>query len=154
MTIAFPLRIYYDRQCPLCEQELQALKRYDHGDRLQLVDCSAPDFNDPDIDAAGLAPAQLMALIHARDANGAWLKGVAVFEAAYAAAGIHSVAAMFADPRLRPAWEWLYPHVARHRMALSALGLNRPFGWLVQRAARRAAARAAACHDGRCDVRG
>ena len=42
--------------------------------------------------------------------------------------------------------------VARLRRPLSRLGLHRPYGWLLRRAARRAQARAAACADGRCPV--
>lgn len=150
MSVAYPLHIYYDRRCPLCTRELHALKRYDTGQQLVLVDCSGPDFDDRAASAAGISAAELMRFIHARDADGNWLKGVQVFEAVYAAAGLHGVARMLAHPALRPVWNSLYPHVARHRMALSRLGLDRPFGWLVTRAARRAAKQAEACASGRC----
>lgn len=141
MTVDWPLQIYYDAQCPLCAQEMAALGANDVFARLQLVDCSAPDFRDPQLAEAGVSAQQAMDFIHARDAQGRWLKGVAVFEAAYAGIGARGVARLLAHRRLRPAWDWLYPHVARNRMWLSRLGLNRLFGKVVSAIAKRAAGR-------------
>lgn len=152
--IAWPLRIYYDARCPLCARELGVLAQHDRGRKLQLVDCSAPCFDDDDVRAAGLDATTLMARIHARDADGAWHVGVPVFEAAYAAAGLQAMARAFAHPRLRPLWDRLYPWIADHRMGLSRLGLDRPYGWLIARAAgraaRRADRRAGSCAAGTC----
>lgn len=149
MNIAWPLRIWYDRSCGLCRTELHALRDHDTEARLELVDCSAPGFADAELDAEGVSAAQAMAWIHARDASGRWLRGVDVFEAAYAAVGLHGMAAAWGHPRLRPLWNRLYPFVARHRQRLSALGLSRPYGWLVRKAAGRAMARSLACTDSR-----
>lgn len=152
MTAAWPLLIYYDASCPLCREEMHALKDHDAQGRLQLVDASPPGFTDPDLERAGITRAELMRLIHARDADGRWFIGIEVFELAYAAAGLHGIARLWANPRLRPAWERLYPWVARCRQPLSWLRLNLFYGWLVRRAARRAQARAAACTSGRCEL--
>jgi predicted DCC family thiol-disulfide oxidoreductase YuxK len=152
MTATWPLRIYYDASCPLCREEMHALKDHDSAGCLALVDASAPGFTDPDLAAAGIPRADLMRLIHARDAAGRWFIGVEVFELAYAAAGLHGMAALWANPRLRPVWDRLYPWVARLRQPLSWLRLNRAYGWLVRRAAARAQARAGACATGRCDL--
>jgi predicted DCC family thiol-disulfide oxidoreductase YuxK len=152
VTVAWPLRIYYDAACPLCAQEMHALAAHDLSARLQLVDCSAQDFHDPHLAEAGICPKQAMDFIHARDAQGRWLKGVAVFEAAYAAIGVHAIERLLSNPWLRPAWDGLYPHVANNRMWLSRLGLNRLFGRLVSMAAGRAAIRAMACDENRCDT--
>lgn len=152
MTVAWPLRIYYDAACPLCAQEMHALAAYDAFGRLQLVDCSAMDFCDPHLAAAGISPKQAMDFIHARDAQGGWLKGIAVFEAAYAAIGVRSMARLLAHPSLRPTWDWLYPRVANNRMWLSRMGLNRLFGMVVAMAARRAATRAMTCDENGCDI--
>lgn len=154
MSIAWPLRIWYDRSCPLCRAELHGLADYDARGRLELVDCSPPGFGDAELAAAGVTPARAMAFIHARDARGRWLRGVEVFEAAYAAVGLEGMARTFAHPWLRPLWDRLYPWVARHRQWLSRTGLHRPFGWWVRRAARRAQRRTQACHDRACDARG
>lgn len=145
MTVAWPLRIYYDARCPLCAQEMTALAANDTLARLQLVDCSAPDFEDVLLKQAGVSAKQAMDFIHARDAQGQWLKGIAVFEAAYAAIGVQAIARLLAYPMLRPVWDWLYPRVANNRMWLSRLGLNRLFGAVVAWIAKRAATRAMAC---------
>lgn len=152
MSIAYPLRIYYDRSCPLCAREMHALKRHDRLARIELVDCSVAGFDDAAAQQAGYTATDFMALIHARDAQGHWLKGVAVFEAAYAAAGIDAMARAWAHPVLRPFWNWLYPHVAKHRMWLSTLGVTGIFGWLVERAVKNAAINSRVCADGRCEL--
>jgi predicted DCC family thiol-disulfide oxidoreductase YuxK len=153
-TRAWPLRIYYDARCPLCERELGALSRNDVHARLVLVDCSGADFEDADATRAGLGAALMMRRIHARDADGRWLVGIDVFEAAYRAVGLERIARAWGHPVLRPLWRRHYPWVADHRMRLSRLGLDRPLGWLVERIARRAAARACtpgvACVEGAC----
>jgi predicted DCC family thiol-disulfide oxidoreductase YuxK len=41
----YPLTIYYDASCPLCATEMHALKRNDAAGVLELVDCSAPEFD-------------------------------------------------------------------------------------------------------------
>jgi len=152
MTATWPLLVYYDASCPLCREEMHALKAHDGAQRLALVDASAPGFSDPALAAAGIGQDALMRLIHARDADGRWFIGVDVFEQAYGAVGLHRVAALWANPRLRPLWARLYPWVARFRQPLSWLGLNRAYGWLIRRAAARAQRQAQACAAGRCDI--
>ena len=72
----------------------------------------------------GYCRVDAMRLIHARDADGRWLIGVDVFEAAYRAAGLELIARVWGSRRLRPLLERLYPWVARHRQRLSRLGFN------------------------------
>ena len=147
---AFPLTIYYDASCPLCAEEMHALRAYDRRGRLHLIDCSDRDFADDAVAAAGLSRSELMRLIHARDAAGRWYRGIDVFEHAYRAAGVEAVARLWGAPRLRPTLSRLYRWIARHRMALSRLRLNALFGWWVRRAARKAHARQSPCRDGTC----
>ena len=154
MTAAWPLQIYYDASCPLCREEMHALKAHDVQDRLALTDASAPGFTDPALAAAGIDQDALMRLIHARDATGTWFIGVAVFEQAYGAVGLDGAAALWGHPRLRPLWDRLYPWVARFRQPLSWLRLNKAYGWLLRRAAARAQRRARTCAQGRCDLPG
>lgn len=153
MTIAYPLRIYYDHSCPLCRTEMQALKSYDVKQRLDLVDCSPLNFSDPFTNTAGYTRAEMMRLIHACDADGQWLIGVGVFEAAYGATGIIGMEKIWANPILRPLWDRIYPWIADHRMFLSKLGVTRLFGWMVKHAAKKAAAKTQACADGVCKIR-
>jgi len=150
-TVQWPLRIYYDRSCPLCAHEMHALIAHDAHANLQLVDSSAADFADADAAAAGITPADMSRLIHACDANGRWIIGVEVFVLAYQAVGLDSIARLWAHPWLRPIWDRFYPWFARNRMALSRLGIAPLYGWLIEGAARRAARRSAQCAQDRCE---
>ncbi len=145
MKIAYPLHIYYDASCPLCRTEMNALKQYDVHHRLDLIDCSPADFSDDHANEAGYLQTAMMRLIHARDANGVWLIGVAVFEAAYGATGIIGMEKMWANPLLRPVWNRIYPWIADNRMFLSKLGVTKIFGWIVTHAAKKAAVKSQAC---------
>jgi len=146
------LTIWYDASCPLCATEMHALQRHAGAESLRLIDCSPPGFRDEDVAAAGFARADLMRLIHARDSEGRWLRGVEVFERAYRLAGIPGVADVFAHRRLRPLWDRLYPLIARHRMLISRLRLGALYSRTIDWAARRAARRARSCAGGRCGV--
>jgi predicted DCC family thiol-disulfide oxidoreductase YuxK len=142
----YPLTIYYDASCPLCAAEMHALRDSDRRGCLELIDCSVPGFEDEAVAAAGIKRADLMRLIHARDADDRWYRAVDVFVLAYAAVGIEAIAGVWSHPRLRPVWDRLYPWVARHRMLLSRCRLSASYGWLVRRAARRATRRSSACN--------
>lgn len=144
-AVAYPLTIYYDASCPLCAEEMHALKSYDAHERLLLEDCSMPGFADVETQRAGITRSALMRRIHARDADGNWLDGVAVFEAAYGAVGINAVAKLWGYPRLQPLWDRIYMWVARNRMQLSRLRLNKAYGQFVKFAARRAERRSIPC---------
>jgi len=152
MNIAYPLRIYYDASCPLCRTEMHTLKRYDIKQRLELVDCSPEDFSDEFSVNAGYQRAEMMKLIHARDAQGQWLIGVAVFEAAYGTTGIIGMEKIWANRFLRPLWDRIYPWIADNRMFLSKLGLTKMFGVIVNRAAKKAAAKSQACANDMCEL--
>jgi predicted DCC family thiol-disulfide oxidoreductase YuxK len=118
--VHYPLTVFYDASCPMCATEMNALKARDREGRLELVDCSAPQFDEDALLGDGLRRRDLMELIHARDAHGRWFVGTEVFELAYAAAG----------PRR------LYPWVTRHHQVLSRLGFNRVMRLLLATTAR------------------
>ena len=144
----YPLTIYYDASCPLCQAEMGNLKRRDTGGLLILEDISAPDFARL---PPGVTQAGLMALIHARKADGSVIKGMEVFRLAYGAAGIDWVADALRLPLVGPLAERLYPWIARHRhrhrqrfpRVLTRLLFEGP----AQRAAEKAAAQAR-CQSG------
>jgi predicted DCC family thiol-disulfide oxidoreductase YuxK len=144
-SISYPLTIYYDASCPLCAEEMHALKRHDAFGRLCLVDCSPQDFEDAHARQANVSRSSMMRRIHARDAAGVWLDGVPVFAAAYRAAGIEMIASLWGLPRMQSLWDRAYMWVASNRMWLSRLGANKLYGWLVEVAARRAEHRAKSC---------
>lgn len=132
MTVRYPLTVFYDASCPMCASEMVALKARGAGSSLQLVDCSAPEFDHTVLSGIGITRADLMARLHARDAHGRWLVGLDALEAAYRAAGLERAAALWGSRRLRPILGRLYRWVARRRQVLSRLGLNA----LVRRALR------------------
>lgn len=152
VNVQYPLTIYFDGSCPLCTREVQLLSRYDDRQQLLLVDCSPPAFAPVD----GVQRADMMALIHARDAAGQWLIGAPVFAAAYRASGFASIAGLWGSARLQPMWRVVYPWIARNRQWLSRLGVTSMLTWLLHhlhaRAARRATAQSQACAGDRCDV--
>ena len=128
MKVHYPLTVYYDASCPLCRAEVETLKARDRDDVLELVDCSTPGFAA----VGGVTQEAMMARIHARDAQGRWLRGLDVFAAIYAAAGLRFLARLYASAALRPLLDRVYPWIADHRQLLSRLGLPRLFD-LVRR---------------------
>ncbi|MEY4729525.1 MAG: hypothetical protein RL020_683 [Pseudomonadota bacterium] len=150
-AVTYPLTIFYDASCPLCRKEMHALKDYDAQDRLRLIDCSTATFHDASAVQAKISTADMLRLIHARDASGRWIIGVDVFVLAYRAAGIEAVAGFFEFRPLRPFLNRLYPWIARNRMALSRLGVTDAFEYFVRRAAVRAQKRAQSCSTEKCE---
>jgi predicted DCC family thiol-disulfide oxidoreductase YuxK len=117
MNITYPLTIYYDASCPLCAAEMHTIKETDFENKLILVDCSADSFNEP-----AFCPANKVAMmerIHAIDAAGQWIKGVDVFEAAYAAAGFQKLSRFWGSKTLKPILTRAYPLIADNRHWLS-----------------------------------
>jgi predicted DCC family thiol-disulfide oxidoreductase YuxK len=147
------LTVYYDASCPLCVTEMRALQTYAGQTRLRLVDCSAADFDDPDVALAGLTRLDLTACIHAQGSDGQWLRGVDVFERAYRIAGLESVARACRNHWLRPLLDRAYPRIARNRMLLSRFYLDAAFAWLIARVARRAQQRSRSCQVDGCNLR-
>lgn len=124
MAVRYPLTVFYDASCPMCASEMLALKARGADSRLELVDCSAPEFDESVLSGVGITRADLMARLHARDAHGRWVAGLDALEAAYRAAGLERAASLWGSRRLRPMLGRLYGWVARRRQLLSRLGLN------------------------------
>jgi predicted DCC family thiol-disulfide oxidoreductase YuxK len=49
------MTIYYDASCPICATEMAAIKMRDVNQRLELVDCSMPTFDDAEANSAGVS---------------------------------------------------------------------------------------------------
>lgn len=122
--LRYPLTVFYDASCPLCVREMAALRTRDRHGRLELVDCSAPEFSDEGLRAEGITREKLMRLIHVRDAHGRWLVGVPGLEAVYRAVGRERAARLWGSRHLHPLVRPLYAWVARHRQTLSRLTLR------------------------------
>jgi predicted DCC family thiol-disulfide oxidoreductase YuxK len=95
--VRYPLTLFYDASCPLCASEMQALKARDQEGRLELVDCSAHDFDETVLAGTCIDRADLMARMHARDAHGRWLVALDALEAAYRAVGLERAAHLFGE---------------------------------------------------------
>ena len=152
LVARYPLTLYYDDSCRLCRAEMAAMKRLDRHDRLRLVDCSTPGFEDAACSTASIPVAALMRRLHARDADGVWRVGIPAFVVAYAAIDAVPVARFLAVPGRRSWLERAYGWLADHRQGFSKLGLNGLFGAYVHWLARRAARKAHACADGHCRI--
>jgi predicted DCC family thiol-disulfide oxidoreductase YuxK len=123
-ALTYPMTIYYDASCPICATEMAAIKMRDVNQRLELVDCSMPTFDDAEANSAGVSREAMMRIIHARDARGTWLHGVDVFVAAYEAANVPLMAKLWGSRLLRPFWNRAYPWIAHNRQPLSRIGLQ------------------------------
>lgn len=152
MTTRFPLTIYFDASCALCNSEMQNIKLHDTEDALILIDCSTPDFDDAPFRPEGIIRNAMMNCLHAQDADGRWIKGVAAFELIYRTVGMATIAKMWGHPLIRPLAERAYPWVVKHRHVLSAIGLHKLFNLWSKRAAQRANQRSRACANGSCTI--
>lgn len=130
------LRVYYDDACPLCREEIMALKAADVDDRLILKDCSAANFEDAEAKRANLGKADLMQAMHVCDSDGNWYRGPDAFARIYAAAGIPWMARLWGSRTLKPLWNRIYPWIARHRQQLSRSALPWAVRHIIGRAAR------------------
>jgi predicted DCC family thiol-disulfide oxidoreductase YuxK len=137
----YPLTLYFDGSCPLCQREMNFLVARDRRCRLRLIDVSRGDFaND-----TGVATARLMARMHARRGDGTLVDGIEVFRLAYQAVGLGWLVRPLAWPLLAPALDRLYTLVARHRNRVPQWCSALLFGH---------AGRRGGCRNGRCMLPG
>jgi predicted DCC family thiol-disulfide oxidoreductase YuxK len=141
-SAALPITVFYDHSCPMCRSEMLAMKSRDHSNGMVLADCSAPEFDEAAYAKEGVKRADMMRLIHAKDAKGKWLIGVDVFVVVYALAGYRLMSAVWASRLLRPFLTRLYPWVADNRMWLSKFGVSKLFKVLEK-----------PCNDGTCSIK-
>jgi predicted DCC family thiol-disulfide oxidoreductase YuxK len=134
------LTVFYDASCRLCATEMDALRSRDVHGELAFVDCSRADFDDAAYRAEGVDRDAMMTSLYVRDVLGDWHRGVDAFALLYATVGLPGMARIWSSRRLRPLTTRLYRLLARHRQALSRLGLDRcaPLlrRWLARRAER------------------
>lgn len=152
MEQIYPLTVYFDASCSLCNNEIQNIRIHDSARRLILVDCSAPGFDDAPYRADGVTRKAMMECLHVRNSQGEWIKGVSAFELLYRTANMPALAGLWGGRFTRPLAERLYPWVARHRQAISWTGLPILFALWGKCAARRALKRSQRCRDGHCSI--
>jgi predicted DCC family thiol-disulfide oxidoreductase YuxK len=70
MAGKYPLIVFFDASCGLCNGEMQMIKLHDTKQRLFLIDCSAGDFEDAPYLAEGVSQAAMMKCLHVRNGDG------------------------------------------------------------------------------------
>ncbi|MEQ1531792.1 MAG: DUF393 domain-containing protein [Methylococcales bacterium] len=150
MHITYPLTVYFDASCRLCNSEMQNIKQHDAQQRLILIDCSAHDFDTTICKQNNISLDTMMNRLHAQDAAGQWLMGVSAFEVIYRTIGMPLMANIWGHTLMRPLTERLYPWIADHRYLFSRLGFPELITLYGRYAARRADKRSRACHEGKC----
>ncbi|HEV8689135.1 MAG TPA: DUF393 domain-containing protein [Ideonella sp.] len=134
----YPLTLYYESACALCNSEMTNLMLRNTEGKLRFVDVSAPGFDSP---PPGTTTADLLELIHAQRADGTVLRGVEVFRLAYRAVGLDWLIAPTSWPLLGRLADKLYPVIARNRHRIPRGLTHLLFETAVRRAAERAASR-------------
>lgn len=147
--LRYPLTIYYDASCRLCDGEMRNLMLRNTAGRLSFIDASAPGFDSP---ITGTTQADLLSMIHAVDADGQVIRGVEVFRQAYGAIGLGWLTAPTAWPVLRQWADRAYPWLVRNRHRVPRWVVAALFEGPTRRAAERAA-RQARCDQGTCTTR-
>ena len=137
--------VYYDNSCPICREEIAALKSIDTHDALHLIDCSAEGFADAATSDAGLSQQTLKESLHVRDSSGKWHSAIDAFVLMYDTVGFDSAATLLKKRGVRRMFTWLYPLFVKHRHKFRYLGGHKLMPWLIRRTAARQAARTTAC---------
>jgi len=138
-TAIYPLTVYYDASCPLCNGEMTNLMLRNTEGMLAFVDASPAGFVSP---IAGTTQHDLMNVIHAVRADGSVARGVEVFRLAYAAVGLGWVTAPTRLLGLRQLADALYPWVVKNRYRFPRRLVALMFEGPTRRAAEQAAMRA------------
>ena len=139
------LRVYHDASCPICRAEIEELARADTDGRLEIIDASADDFDDPFARDAGLDQATLLSAMTVRDEAGRWHGGPDAFAEIYERVGLDRMARLWGSRPLRPLVQLGYRLFLVFRPLLVALGAERVVRWWVRREAAAAAERARGC---------
>ncbi|MCO4770788.1 MAG: DUF393 domain-containing protein [Deltaproteobacteria bacterium] len=113
MSTNHMVEVFHDGDCPLCNAEINLLKRLDRRDRIRFTDIAAPDFEP---EAVGLSMADLMDRIHGRLPDGTGIEGVEVFRRLYSAIGLAPLVALTRLPGLSNLLDWGYRVFAANRL--------------------------------------
>lgn len=110
------VEVLYDGDCPLCDREVKMLRRLDRKQRIRFTDIAAAEFEAGDY---GLTQDELMAEIHARLPDGAWIRGVEVFRRIYSALGWGPVVGLTRLPVVSNLLDGAYRLFARNRLRMT-----------------------------------
>lgn len=113
---SYPLTVFFDGACAICDREIALMRRLDRRGRLSFFDFSQPDFAPTSIN---ISPTELGRIIHARWGDGTVITGVDVFRAMWEAVGLGFLARLsrlsFVEPLVLNAYAWF----ARNRLRLT-----------------------------------
>ncbi len=115
-TPSHQLEVFYDGDCPLCNREITQLRRWDKQDRILFTNIAASDFEPSPL---GKTYDELMAKMHVRLADGAWVVGVEAFRRLYEAVGFKWLTTMSRLPLVSQALNLGYSLFARNRLRLT-----------------------------------
>ena len=113
---SYPLTIFFDGACPICDREIALMRRLDRRRRLVFCDFSRPDYDPTSIDRS---PAELGRIIHARWGDGTVITGVDVFRAMWEAVGLGFLARLSRLSLVEPLVVRAYAWFARNRLRLT-----------------------------------
>jgi predicted DCC family thiol-disulfide oxidoreductase YuxK len=113
---SYPLTVFFDGACPICDREIALMRRLDRRRRLIFCDFSRPDYDATSID---ISPSELGKIIHARWADGTVITGVDVFRAMWEAVGLSFLARLTRFSLVEPLVINAYAWFARNRLRLT-----------------------------------
>lgn len=110
--------IFYDKQCPLCDTEMQHLVKSDKHQVIRLEDLNSADFSErfPAIDKA-----KAMNLLHAITDSGEMIYGLDVTYQAWKLVGKYPWLVVLRLPIIRYFADLAYNFFAKHRQTISKI---------------------------------
>ena len=111
------LTLFYDSQCPLCAQEMRALKARDANNQIQLEDIWQAEFSRrfPAID-----PVAANQVLHALGSDGKLLLGLDVTAKAWSLVGVKRYNAL-RWPLIKPLADFCYRRFVNNRYSISRI---------------------------------
>jgi predicted DCC family thiol-disulfide oxidoreductase YuxK len=113
---SYPLTVFFDGDCPICDREIALMRRLDRRQRLVFCDFSRSDYAPTSID---ISPAELGRIIHARWGDGTIITGVDVFRAMWETVGLGFLARLTRLSLIEPLVVKAYAWFARNRLRLT-----------------------------------
>jgi predicted DCC family thiol-disulfide oxidoreductase YuxK len=113
---SYPLTVFFDGACPICDREIALMRRLDKRRLLVFCDFSRPDYDPTSIN---ISPADLGRIIHARWGDGTVITGVDVFRAMWEAVGLGFLARLSRLSLVEPLVVSAYAWFARNRLRLT-----------------------------------
>jgi predicted DCC family thiol-disulfide oxidoreductase YuxK len=115
-AVEYDVEVFHDGDCPLCQREINMLRRWDKHQRIRFTDIAAADFNPAEY---GKTHDEFMAEIRGRLPDGTWIVGVEVFRRLYTAVGLGWLVAPTRWFGIRQLLDWGYRVFAKNRLRLT-----------------------------------